>query len=44
MLANVTSIELSVPVASTPRAVLAADALVAPVPPLVIGTVPPVIS
>ena len=44
MLANVTSVELSVPAASTPRAVLAAAAVVAPVPPLVNGTVPPVIS
>ena len=42
MFANVTSVELSVPAASTPKAVLAAPALVAPVPPRVTGTVPAV--
>ena len=44
MLAKVTAVELSVPAASTPNAVLAAAAVVAPVPPLESGTVPPVIS
>ena len=43
-LANVTFVELSVPAASTPRAVLAVAALVAPVPPLLIGTVLAVIA
>ena len=43
-LAKVTSVELSVPAASTPRAVLAADADVAPVPPSDTGTVPAVIA
>ena len=44
MFAEVTAVELSVPEASTPRAVLAASAEVAPVPPLATGTVPPVIA
>ena len=44
MLAKVTGVELSVPAWSTPRAVLAVATVVAPVPPLAIGTVPPVIS
>ena len=35
---------MSVPAASTPNAVLASAAVVAPVPPLATGTVPPVIS
>ena len=39
-LAKVTSVELSVPATSTSRAVLAADAVVAPVPPLAIDSVP----
>ena len=42
-LARVTSVELSVPAASTPSAVLAAEADVAPVPPRDRGTVPAVI-
>ena len=41
---NVTFVLLSVPAASTPKAVLASEALVAPVPPKLIGTVPAVIS
>ena len=55
MFAKVTGVELSVPEASTPRAVLDAaasaavitptiGAVVEPVPPLATGTVPPVIS
>ena len=36
--------ELSVPAGSTPSAVLASAAVVAPVPPFVIGTVPAVIA
>ena len=39
-----TSVELSVPAASTPNALLAAEADVAPVPPSVKGTVPAVIA
>ena len=44
MLAKVTFVELSVPATSTPNAVLAAEAVVAPVPPRLTGTVPAVTS
>ena len=44
MCAKVTAVELSVPAASTPRAVLALAAVVEPVPPLATGTVPHVMS
>ena len=40
MVTKVTSVELSVPDASTPRAVLAPDASVAPVPPSETAKVP----
>ena len=42
-LARLTSVELSVPAASTPKADRAAEAVVAPVPPRDKGTVPAVI-
>ena len=40
MVTRVTSVELSVPAASTPKFVLASEALLAPVPPSAIARVP----